>query len=222
MGAGLGHTEIVPDFCTCGAQLPPDALFCHKCGKPQREEPAMVEQPAEQPPAQPAFLTPQAPPDINFHNRVAVRIGFLAAGLTWLFTSFLAMPFLNPVWVLPLLFGGGFVSVYWYRRRTGWPMSIRNGARMGWITGMFCFTIATVYATIQTVAVSTRVELAEFYRQQLGDKANDANVQQMLQVLQSPAGLATILLLSLLFTFVLFTMIPTMGGALGAKMLDRE
>ena len=25
------------DFCTCGAELPPDALFCHKCGKPQRE-----------------------------------------------------------------------------------------------------------------------------------------------------------------------------------------
>ncbi len=27
----------MPDFCTCGAQLPLDALFCHKCGKPQRD-----------------------------------------------------------------------------------------------------------------------------------------------------------------------------------------
>ena len=27
----------MPDSCTCGAQLPPDALFCHKCGKPQRD-----------------------------------------------------------------------------------------------------------------------------------------------------------------------------------------
>ena len=29
--------RIMPDFCTCGAQLPPDSLFCHKCGKPQRD-----------------------------------------------------------------------------------------------------------------------------------------------------------------------------------------
>ena len=28
----------MPDFCTCGAELPPDARFCHRCGKPQREE----------------------------------------------------------------------------------------------------------------------------------------------------------------------------------------
>jgi len=27
----------MPDNCTCGAELPPDSLFCHKCGKPQRE-----------------------------------------------------------------------------------------------------------------------------------------------------------------------------------------
>src|ERR1017187_9471093 len=27
----------MPEFCTCGAQLPPDSLFCHKCGKPQRD-----------------------------------------------------------------------------------------------------------------------------------------------------------------------------------------
>ncbi len=37
----------MPDFCTCGAQLPPDALFCHKCGKPQREiAPVAAEAPA--------------------------------------------------------------------------------------------------------------------------------------------------------------------------------
>ena len=33
--AAMCQTEVVPEYCTCGAQLPPDARFCHKCGKPQ-------------------------------------------------------------------------------------------------------------------------------------------------------------------------------------------
>ena len=33
----------MPEFCTCGAELPPDSRFCHKCGKPQREEIAVEE-----------------------------------------------------------------------------------------------------------------------------------------------------------------------------------
>ena len=43
------QTEIVPEFCTCGAQLPPDARFCHKCGKPQYDYPG-VEEPEPAPP----------------------------------------------------------------------------------------------------------------------------------------------------------------------------
>ena len=37
----------MPEFCSCGSELPPDALFCHKCGKPQRElQEVAVEAPA--------------------------------------------------------------------------------------------------------------------------------------------------------------------------------
>src|ERR1019366_3176643 len=65
----------MPEFCTCGAQLPPDALFCHKCGKPQRELIApefQIPENAESalPPA-PVPLAPDALP-MNFRNRVAV------------------------------------------------------------------------------------------------------------------------------------------------------
>ena len=47
------HTEGVPEYCTCGAKLPEDALFCHKCGKPQREDLIVAEPP---PPPPPFFL----------------------------------------------------------------------------------------------------------------------------------------------------------------------
>jgi hypothetical protein len=39
---------------------------------------------------------------------------------------------------LPLAFlAAGFLAVYLYSRRTGQTLSIRSGARMGWITGIF-------------------------------------------------------------------------------------
>ena len=70
----------MPEFCTCGAQLPPDALFCHKCGKPQRDivtpeiepntYPAAVEASVAPPPPAPRLQ----PLPLNFHNPIAVRI----------------------------------------------------------------------------------------------------------------------------------------------------
>lgn len=215
----------MPDFCTCGAQLPPDALFCHKCGKPQRElvaveaptEPAALAAVAEAPPAAPAI------PEINFHNGVAVRVGFLAAGLASLLIS-LPMPVpLTAIWMFLWLFSAGFVSVFLYRRRTGAPVGLRGGARMGWITGVFCFVIATVFFTISVVSISRKGGLAEFYRQQLAVKgAPDENVRQFFQVLENPSGLATVLILSVFFLFILFTLLPTLGGMFGSKVLDKQ
>jgi hypothetical protein len=57
----------------------------------------------------------------------------------------------------------------------------------------------------------------------LKDKvAQDASLEQFLAIIQSPAGLATVLALSLLMLFVLFTLFPALGGALGAKYLERN
>src|ERR1044071_8323555 len=70
------HTEVVPEFCTCGARLPEDARFCHKCGKPQRDEPLMVEE-ARPPPPFPRDVPVVLAPPIGFHNGPAVRIGLL-------------------------------------------------------------------------------------------------------------------------------------------------
>ncbi len=215
----------MPDFCTCGAQLPPDALFCHKCGKPQREL-TPEEEPAETPEVAVAAETPViAPswPEINFHNGIAVRVAFLAAGIASLLISFPMPVYLTAVWMFLWLFSAGFVAVFLYRRRTGAPVNLRGGARMGWITGVFCFVIATVFFTISVATISSKGGLAEFYRQQLSIKgAPDANVRQFFEVLENPSGLATVMILSLLFLFILFTLLPTLGGMLGSKMLDKD
>src|SRR5579871_1218209 len=140
-GIGVCQTRIVPDFCTCGAQLPPDARFCHKCGKPQYDYPGFaVEEPAPVPPPPAAQTKPLA--EISFHNRLAVRVGFLVA----LF-AFLPFIFLQAVPLLPAVvaFFAGFLAVFSYSRITGQSLSVRSGARMGWITGVFSFSIIAVF-----------------------------------------------------------------------------
>lgn len=215
----MRETGRVPDFCTCGAELVPGARFCHKCGKPQFEW-HPPDEPREEPPRE---LEPApAEVDISFKNRTAVRIGLAMAVLASVLISLPIPMYVNVVWMLMWLVAAGFLAVYVYERRTGQGLSVRKGARMGWITGVFCFSIATIFFTITMVAIARRGGLAEFYRQQLGAQTSArAEVEQLLEILEQPAGAATLIFFTLLVLFCLFTLLPTLGGAMGAKLLER-
>jgi hypothetical protein len=219
----------MPEFCTCGAELPPDARFCHRCGKPQREEvqPETVER---GPGATPEMVTaattgpegippPSAPPRVNFHNTTAVRIGLLMAGIASLLSALPAMALglagLAIWWVT-----AGFLSVYVYRRRTGQFLTVDSGLRMGWITGLLGATITSVVFTVSVVPLIRGGGIASLYEQQFHKMyGNDANVQQALKILQTPSGLALVVVFALLFFFLIITFLCTAGGALGAKLL---
>lgn len=211
----MRQTEHVPEFCTCGAQLPPDARFCHKCGKPQRDEPV-----AESAPGPAAAETPFArpvAPAIDFRNPVAIRVGFLAALLANLLN---ALPYLIlgcPLWLL----AAGFLCVYLYNRRTGQSLSVRSGARMGWITGVFSFVIFTVFFTFSFIMAVRSGTLVN--REQLSQiPFLQGNLDQVIELMQSPVGLALNLTFSLIVLFVLFTLLAAAGGALGARVLGKN
>jgi hypothetical protein len=211
----------VPEFCTCGAQLPPDARFCHKCGKPQYDYMPATEEAEAAPTPQPALpeLQPlRFPADIGFHNGLAVRIGFIAA-MGAVMVSLFPIPF---PWVrLPLAFVlAGFLAVFLYSRRTGQTLSIRSGARMGWITGIFSFTLVTILFTVAAVAASSQGEFAKQFRSQF--PANDARADMAQQLLSNPAMIAGVVVLYLMLFFVVFTALPIIGGALGAKVLEKQ
>jgi hypothetical protein len=215
--------------CTCGALLPPDARFCHKCGKPQYDDPLLAGDDSEQPESVPDSLPatypaaqPAAsePPSINFHNRIAVRIGFLTAMAT---SMTLMIPF--PVLMRPLLFllaplAGGFVSVYWYRRRTGLPSSLRSGAQMGWITGVFCFMIATVLFTA-VILILSQMDLAAALAEQSAEQRQqlETALEVVRKARQNPPDF---LIPALVLLFGFFGFIPTVGGALGGKMFEKH
>jgi len=209
----------MPEFCTCGAQLPPDASFCHRCGKPQREEfsPEVVERPPEI--AIAATPAPAAPPRLNFHNRTAVRIGLLTASVASLLSALpvLAAGLLGLVmWWLT----AGFLSVYIYRRRTREYLSVDSGLRLGWITGLLGSTITSVLFTVSMVPLIRGGEIASRYAEQVRQmSANDASVRQALKILESPSGLALVVVIALLFSFLIITFLCIAGGALGAKLV---
>ena len=157
-----------------------------------------------------------APLEIGFHNGLAVRTGFIAASSA--FVMFL-VPLPNPLLRLFAFLIAGFLSVFLYTRRSGQMLTIRGGARMGWITGIFSFLLVGALATVSMVLIANREGLAKFLSSQL--PPNDARTESMVQMLQDPASLAAVVLFMLVVLFVIVVALPMIGGALGAKMFEK-
>jgi hypothetical protein len=209
----------MPEFCTCGTQLAPDSLFCHKCGKPQREviepEPEVVADVVATTAAVPETApSPAAPLPLNFHNPIAVRVAFTVALIATLLSW---IPALNVIlWV-----AAGFFAVYLYRRRTGDFLNVRAGVRLGWITGVLMFVITTVIFTLTVIPAAANGGIAALFKQQFKN-ASDPNVQEALRMLETAPGVATILLATLFMLFCFITLLAMAGGALGAKMVGSK
>ncbi len=201
------------EFCTCGAKLPEDARFCHKCGKPQRDEPLLAGEPVAPPPPPLPAVPPQFPP-IGFHNRIAVRIALLFGLLSLIMSGLLGQ--MVPAMFLIWLIVAGFLCVLLYRRRTGQRLSMLHGAHLGWICGLFVFAIVIVLFTVGVVSDPSALDKM---REQLKEaQGSGVDVNQVVDALRTPSGIV----FGLLGAFLLLTALPAFGGAIGAKILDRD
>ena len=209
----------MPERCTCGAVLPPDALFCHKCGKPQRED--LI--PVEAEPAPPPPPLPQAPSPLpmGFRNGPAVRVALLAGALS-IAVSMLSgqltvlRPFLF-VWLVAT----GFLAVFLYRRRTGQRLSALSGMRLGWLCGIFGFVFTLMMLTVFMVAMSEPSVVSTVHEQMKGHGMSETDFNQAIEAvkaLRTPMGIAN----ALLSGFLSFTVLPAFGGLIGAKFLNRD
>jgi len=198
----------MPDFCTCGAELPPDALFCHKCGKPQRDIIAVDPEPeAPAPPPPPAFHTPPPEAKVTFRDRAAVRIALRVAMAATALG--LVLPFVN--WL-----AAGFFAVFFYRRNTGRQVNVNAGAHMGWVTGVLMFPMWTLATAVE---LFFDIRSGQFEERM---KAFQPGIQQQMTDLMhnGPALFASALLMMAVF-FLISIGLTMAGGALSAKMSNR-
>lgn len=211
------------EYCTCGTQLVEGARFCHKCGRPTFDEPELKNEPNPVPNSSGRMiLTPPAIPtspdsQVSFANPVVLRVAFAAAALSIVLDS---IPLINLLFIFWAM-GSGFMAVWLYRKRTGLPLSVSSGAKLGWITGVFAFVISTVLATAAVILSGDKI--AEDFRRQLSATwSSDPNYPQMLRILENPASLATMVVFCLIFFFGLLSIASVAGGALGARLSNKQ
>jgi len=202
------------EHCSCGAQLPPDALFCHKCGKPQRDLVAPEIENNAYPPAVVAAVPPPPPPrpqpvPLNFHNRVAVRIALLAAVSATVLVVLLPLNWL----------GAGFFAVFFYCKKTGFRLDVASGVRIGWITGLIAYGFYAIVFTVRLLPDALSGHLGKTIVEQMKTSAiqDPSTVQQATKMVEGNPGMVIVLLLGMLF--VLVTCLSMAGGALGAKLV---
>lgn len=173
----------------------------------------------EEAPAAPPLPPPPvaAPMPIGFRNPIAFRVGFLSALMALLLTFLLAPGF--PLW----LTAAGFLGVYLYHFRSGESLTTRNGAKMGWLTGLLTFFVSSLPVGWACVAEITGPDYSSRMRQQLSSWAVPAALQnQMIAFMQTPIGIASQILSSLVMLFIMMTLLSLLGGVVAAKVLSRK
>lgn len=205
----------MPEFCSCGAQLAPDALFCHKCGKAQRElvtpDVQVNNIPAlEMPPAEAPRRVDAVRQAVSFHNPIAMRIALLVA----MSATVLSMTIL-PILSWPL---AGFFAVFFYRRRTGSILNVGAGARLGMITGVLMGAMFTIVLSLLWLPAAFTGQLSTIMQEQAKSFTRDPAAMQQLFRSMTGAQMAVGLVFSLGVFFVLITGLSMAGGALGAKL----
>jgi hypothetical protein len=139
-------------------------------------------------------------------------LGIFASNLTGLLGS---VP-LQGIAVLALAAGSGYFAVWLYNRRTGQRLSVTSGARLGWITGVFSFVILMVILTVTVLVIGLDAYLA-MVRDNLSAAAA---TQPNLKV--PPSGTLPGMFLFLVTAFAIFTVAASIGGAFGAKVLEKS
>jgi hypothetical protein len=130
----------------------------------------------------------------------------------------LMVPFLAVV-------GAGFLGVGFYRRRNpGVQIKAGAGARLGAVSGLLCFGMSAVLEALAVAIFHKGAVLRDKMLeaiQQAASRTTDPQAVAMLDYLKSPAGMSLMIVFVLIFAFIAFVVLSSLGGALGGILLGR-
>jgi len=195
--------------------------FCQHCGAPQIRvatvEPLLTSESAGAEDQSPRDLeafptTPHVSPVASPACALSAAIAAVLMVLG-LMASFLAVV------------GAGFLAVGFYRRRNpGVLIKAGEGARLGAVSGLLCFAMSAVLEAFRLAMFHKGAVLRDKMLegiQQAGSRTTDPQAVAMLDYLKSPAGMAAMMGLVLIFAFVACVVLSSLGGALGGILLGR-
>jgi hypothetical protein len=211
---------------SCHQAVEDGVPFCQHCGAPQIRV-AMVEPLLASEPAAAEGQSPDAFPTTQHVSQVASPIEWqnalpacaLAAAIAAVLMALgLMVPFLAVV-------GAGFLAVGFYRRRNpGVLINAGAGARLGAVSGLLCFGMSAVLEALALAIFHKGAVLRDKMLeaiQQAASRTTDPQAVAMLDYLKSPAGVAVMTVFVLIFAFIAFVVLSSLGGALGGILLGR-
>lgn len=124
----------------------------------------------------------------------------------------LLAPALFPIFLCAV----GFVAVRIYKGRSAESLSTSAGARLGWMTGLWIFVVFAILLALSAITIAN----PELWQQL---QATWAKVPQTAPYTSmSQHDFLVRLLVMFPFFFFLFTLLPGLGGILGAKFPWRK
>ena len=120
----------------------------------------------------------------------------------------------------------GFLAVVFYRQwQPGTSIRAGLGARLGAFSGLLWFGISFIFQGLGILLLGKGPELREEMLkkiQQTAANANDPQVQAFFDYFKTPAGLAVMIVMGVIFAFLAALALGTLGGALGGTLFGRR
>lgn len=205
----------------CGALLSDGAAFCNQCGAPQVRVPdTLTAVPAAESANEPEASRVFTSSPTGAVNWTQARKAAAIAALLMAFGALI--PPLNmvlPLWMLI----GGWICVSLYRRRTAVllvPAAI--GAKLGALAGVIGFIyvagLLSIVFAVEVFGLKNGDQLRNLLRVQIEQAAasNPSGAQALMQLLQTPEGVTTLIISVLFVMFLLFLLLSCAGGIFGA------
>ena len=129
------------------------------------------------------------------------------------FFGFCAVSVIAPP-LVPLVFcAAGFVAALIYNGRSPEPLTVRSGARLGWMTGLWVFLLFAVISALMSIYIADPA-----IREQIKALPNISRMPEAAKLLDDPHQFLMNLAGTLVLAFFMATLLAGLGGMLGAKL----